>query len=138
MDDERQPVDDGEHVLRRIHRQYYREGLPLPINRGAFNPTEHDTTGLTVFRERFATPAETLSSVPEAKRGDYYVARLAVRELRARGLSVVPEPDPDGPPGHVVVPELSYPAYQADKKRLKEVQLELARLASADVVHRPG
>ena len=47
-------------------------------------------------------------------------------------------PDPQGPAGHAVIPELSWPAYQADKQRLKQVQLELAKLASAGIVYNPA
>jgi hypothetical protein len=53
-------------------------------------------------------------------------------------LTVLAAPDPSGPSGHAVIPELSWPAYQADKQRLKPIQLELARLASAELVHHPA
>jgi hypothetical protein len=52
-------------------------------------------------------------------------------------LTVVPEPDPNGPPGHAIIPELSWSAYQANKRRLKQVQVEMAKLASAAIVHPP-
>ncbi len=73
------------------------------------------------------------------KVGDYCIARLSVRDLRNLGLTVMPEPDSNGPPGHAVIPELSWPAYLADKQqRCKLILVELARLASADIVHQPG
>ena len=41
-------------------------------------------------------------------------------------------------PGHAVVPELGWDAYHADKQGWKPVLVELARLASADIVYQPG
>lgn len=137
MDDENQPVEDDEGVYRRIHRMYYQLGLPIPIQPASFRPNENDTTGISVFRERFGEPADTLSSVDVEKRKDYYLARLAVRDLRRLGLSVVPEPDRNGPRGHAVIPELSCKAYHADKQRMKQLLLELAKLASAAIVYSP-
>ena len=104
----------------------------------AFRPNQNDTTGLSVFRASFLRPEDTLANVEPAKRNDYYVVRLAVADLRALGLTVVAEPDPQGPPGHGVIPELSCVAYQADKARWKPVLFELAKLASAAIVHQPS
>src|SRR5437016_4203301 len=73
------------------------------------------------------SPADTLLSVEADKRNSYYVARIAVQDLHRLGLTVVPEPRPDGPPGHAIIPGLSWQAYQADKRRLKQVQVELAK-----------
>jgi hypothetical protein len=137
VDDQSSPVDDSEFVYRRVHRSFVDEALALPIQPAAFRPNPNDTTGLSVFRARFVQPADTLTAVPEAKRGEYVIARIAVRDLLRLGLSLKPDPDPDGPPGHAIIPELSWPAYSADKKHLKVVQLELATLASRDIVHRP-
>jgi hypothetical protein len=92
--DEREPVDTEEHVYRRIHRDHYQPPAVLVL---AFRPNQNDATGISVFRERFVKPADILAPVDEAKRGNYYVARLAVRDLRRLGLTVVPEPDPNGP-----------------------------------------
>ncbi len=136
--DEDQPIYANEFVYRRIHRTYYQAGLPLPVQPAAFRPSQRDTTGLSVFREFFVRPVDTLASVEASKRNDYYVARLAVQDLHRLGLTVVPEPDPSGPLGHAVIPELSWQAYQADKQRLKVLQVELAKLASAEIVHKPS
>jgi hypothetical protein len=135
---EHQPVDEGEFVYRRIHRTYYQAGLPIPIQLAAFRPNPSDTTGLSVFRAAFVQPEDTLARLDASKRNEYYIARIAVGDLQRLGLSVVPEPDPNGPRGHAVIPELSWQAYQADKQRLKRVLLELARLASTAIVHTPS
>jgi hypothetical protein len=92
----------------------------------------------SVFRARFVEPADTLVGVDADKRTSYYVAKLLVRDLRRLGLTVIPEPDPEGPAGHLVIPELSWKAYQANKRGLQEIQLELGRLASEGIVLRPS
>jgi hypothetical protein len=138
MDDPLQPVDESEFVYRRIHRSYYRDDLAIPTQPVAFRPNANDTTGLSVFRANLVRAEDTLANVDASKRSDYYVARLAVRDLRRLGLTVVPEPDPNGPPGHAVIPELSWQSYQANKHHLKQIQVELAKLASAAIAHRPG
>jgi hypothetical protein len=137
MQDELQPIEDSEFVYRRIPQKYYDPDLPVPIPAVAFRPNPIDTTGISMFRARFLTPAETLAGVDASKRNTY-VAGLAVSDLTRLGLTVIPEPDPKGPPGHSVIPELSWKAYQADKQRLKDIQLELAKLASGGIVHRPS
>jgi hypothetical protein len=136
--DERDPVDDGEYVYRRVHRAFLDPKLPIPIQLPAFRPTANDATGLSIFRAGFlATPQETLANVAADKAKDYYVARLAVRDLRKLGLTVVPDPVAGGPLGHAVIPELSWSAYQAQKQRWKPTLLDLAKLASADIVYSP-
>ncbi len=136
--DETDPVEDSEFVYRRIHPTFFDAALPIPVQREAFRPNQNDTTGLSVFRAGLAKPAEALANLDPAKAKDYYVARLAVRDLRKLGLTVGPEPVPGGPLGHAVIPDLSWPAYQAQKQHWKAILLELAKLASADIVHRPG
>jgi len=136
--DHHQPVSANEFVYRRIHRNFYDAQLSTPVQRVAFQPNKNDSTGLSVFRARFVQPVDTLANIEAAKQSDYYVARLAVQDLHRLGLTVVPEPDPGGPAGHAVFPELSWQAYQADKQRLKVIQVELAKLASAAIVHQPS
>jgi hypothetical protein len=136
--DQHDPVADDEFVYRRIHRSFYDAAISPPIRSEAFRPNNNDDTGLSVFRAWFVQPHETLTNIEAAKRNDYYVARLAVSDLKRLGLTTVPEPDPSGPPGHAVIPELSWQAYHASKKSLKVVQFELAKLASASIVLAPS
>jgi hypothetical protein len=133
--DEQQPVDASEFVYLRIPRIYYQAGLPIPIHPAAFRPNSNDTTGLSVFRAAFVQPADTIEA---GKRNNYYVVQIAVQDLHRLGLTVVPEPDPNGPLGHAIIPELSWQAYQADKQRMKQIQFELAKPASAALVHQPS
>ncbi len=129
MSDERSPVSLNEWVLRAIPNveHFYKP----PILRVAFEPNRNDTEGLSVFRERYTAAAEVARSLP--KRGDYHVVRLSVRELSELGLTVTPDPLAEGPRGHAIIPELSYPAFRADKRRLKAVQRRYAEMAN-----RPG
>ena len=94
MEDELQPVEDNEFVYRRVPKNFYDPGLPVPIPALAFRPNQKDVTGISVFRSRFVEPAETLTGVDADKRNAYLVAQLAVSDLKKLGLSVLPEPDP--------------------------------------------
>jgi hypothetical protein len=49
----------------------------------------------------------------------------------------VADPDPDGPVGHAIIPELALPVYEANKAHCKEIALMLATLASSAIVHPP-
>jgi hypothetical protein len=139
MSDQSQRVEETEFVLRRIHQQHVEEGAPFPILATGFRPTENDTTGISFFREKFLShPTVALSSVDAAKQNNYFLVRLAIRDIYPLELTMLPEPDPEGPPGHAVIPELSWSAYQADKDRLKKIQYELAKLACNGIVHRPS
>ena len=135
--DENDPVDDGEFVYRRIHPTFYDPSQPIPVRLLAFRPSEQDAAGLSVLRAQFARPQDVLANRDPAKMAGYYVARLAVRQLRALGLSVIPDPIPGGPAGHAVIPELACDSYQNNKKQWKPVLTELAKLASADIVLGP-
>ncbi len=133
--DEHDPVDDREFVYRRIHRTFFDSSLPIPIRVGAFRPNPNDTTGLSVVRADFGPPTTILAAIDPLRANEYHIAQLSVADLRRLGLSVIPDPVPSGPRGHAVIPELSWPAYQARKQALKLVLVELTKLASAKIVH---
>jgi hypothetical protein len=132
--DERSAVDPNEIVLRRIHRTNFKADLPTPILRCEFEPKPRDTDGLSLYRQIILTPQELANAGRSA--GNCYIAAVAVKDLLAMGLSVVPTPG--DLPGHVSIPELSFGAFKADKARSKELQLALARLASRSIVLRPA
>ena len=135
--DENEPVDEREFIYRRIAPLYYDAGLTISVQREAFRPTANDSTGLSVLRALFARPEDTLGNLDPQKAKEYYVARLAVRELRNLGLTVVPDPMPTGPPGHAVIPEMTHASYRGRKQHWQSICVELAKLASTDIVHRP-
>jgi hypothetical protein len=131
------PVEPDEFVLRRVHRNNFNGGLPVPIKRCEFEPKERDEDGLSVYRERILSAQQLVEAAVAQGRsaGDFYVARIKVEELLKMGLTVVPTVG--DLPGHASIPELSYAAFRADKKRSKEIQLALAGLASRDICLRP-
>jgi len=134
---ERDPVDSAEYVLRRVpnHVQYVNLNLPQSVQSEAFRPNDKDGHGISVFRELFISAQDLAMKSP--KEGDYYVVRLAVADLATLSLSVEPDPQVDGLPGHSLVPELKYGAKGDAKNRERELRLELARLASQNVVFHP-
>ena len=68
------------------------------------------------------------------KPGEYYVTCLSVRVLNERlGLSVIPDADENQPRGHALIPEIN--ASNTRDPRSKEIQRELAKLASRSIVH---
>ncbi|MCI0465084.1 MAG: hypothetical protein L0Z62_49820 [Gemmataceae bacterium] len=128
-------IGPDEFILRRIHKSSYDPGLPIPINFAGFRPTRHDTKGLSVFRAKYTSAVEVAAA--GRKPGEYCVVRLPVQALYALQLTVVPDEQPEGPRGHALIPELNVTACEQDKKRLRDVQRELARLAGLDIVHFP-
>jgi hypothetical protein len=135
--DERDPVEDGEFVYRRIHQNAVDLQAQTAIQIPSFRPNQNDVSGLSVFRAAFVQPAETLSRIDPNRAKEYYVVRLSVRDLRNLGLTVIPDPDSAGPLGHALIPELSWKTYIADKLRWKPILVQLAKLASAAIVHCP-
>lgn len=136
--DESAPVSVDEEVYRRIpaNSDYYVPSLPVPIQRVAFRPNERDVDGLSVFRTSFVSAQELANS--GRKPGNYYITQLSVRAIVDLGLTLVPDPQEDQLPGHCLIPELSFDAAEQDKNRSKEIQRELAKIASKYVVHSPG
>lgn len=122
----------GRFVLRRVPAIRLSGGV---VHRDAFGPTAQDATGISVYREETYrdNPQAILADVPEAKRGTYFVVRVAVESLAALGLSVA---DEDATlPGHAVIPELSRPAREANRPWANEIQAKLA--AACEVVYSP-
>ena len=69
--------------------------------------------------------------------GVYYVTRLRVHDIIQLGLTVVSDPQSDQPPGHAVIPELSFAEMKKDKKKSKGLQRALAELAGRSIAHVP-
>jgi hypothetical protein len=130
-------VDQGESLLRRIPRNadYYDPSVSVSITPHAFRPNQQDTDGISLFRKA-AISREALSET--GRKPPYIVASVKARDLRDLGLSIISTVDDSGIPGHVVVPELSWDAYQSNKQSLKELTKKLAELASTDVYNPMG
>jgi hypothetical protein len=137
MKAEDEPISDDEFVLRLIHPRYFSVNLGIPIHPEAFRPLDSGEEGISVFRAACATPAQVLGVVAQEKRSLFYVARLAVSELKGLGLSVKPDRI-EAVPGHAIIPEINTSDYRQNKLFWKGVQKKLAELASKEIVHRPG
>src|SRR5262245_16631952 len=133
---ESDPIALDEFVLRRIHKNQFIASNPTPVQRNAFEPKPADTKGISVYREAIVTAAQIAAA--GAKAGEYYVARLALRDLHALGLSIIADPQAGELPGHCAIPELNWQSFQQNKQRSKELQRELAKVASLEIVHRPS
>ena len=90
------------------------------------------------YSAAFVQSVDTLANVDPDKQNDYYVARLSVRDLQNLGLTVVADPDPNGPAKHALIPELNWTAYLANKEHWKSIPTALANLAGTAVVHQPS
>ena len=107
----------------------------MPVTRSAFAPNRNDTGGLSVFRRLFVSPEQVAKAGTNVK--GYYVAELKHGDIRALSLTVKPDPQEDELPGHSLVPELRFPHDKKEQLKQKEVQLELAKLASRRIVYSP-
>jgi hypothetical protein len=140
MDAPQADISPDEYVLRRVHKNHYTAGLPVPVQKAAARPTEADTDGLSVYLERsyHNNPSGILAQVDEAKRGSYYVARVRVAELVALGLHVRLAEGPEHLPGHCVIPELTREAYDNDQTgRVTDHVLAIAKLLGQDIIYSP-
>jgi hypothetical protein len=115
-------VDDDEFIYRRIPMQpaYYDphfDSTPSPL---AFKPIKNDTTGVSVSRALFKTPAE----VARNERGKrYYVAKLRVGDLRRRGIRVEAKPIRPHDLGHAEITSLTWDTRKTQQAEEFMVQL---------------
>ncbi len=146
--DENSPVSTEERILRRVlnDEEYYDPSSEiLPVTPEAFRPTKWDLTGISVFRRLFIEPQDAANGGTNIK--GYYVAQLLAGEIIDGGMTVEPDPidgeDPSYLPGHTAIPEINYIDFKdktnkEKKDKIKELQLELAILASKDIVYTPN
>lgn len=134
MTDQQDPISPDEYVLRRIpkDKSRYNPSLPEPVQRIAFEPSKWDVDGISVFRELFVS-ADALVKAGTNNNG-YCVTRLSVSELIALGLTIVPDPRNEQPPGHAIIPELSISEWNQNKTKCKEIQRKLAKLAGMNII----
>ncbi len=128
------PVNERESLLRRIPNQpsHYDSKQHLPITRVAFEPSQKDTDGISVFRELFSSASQVAQGARTPN--DCYVASIYARRFFSLDLSVVPDPDPNQPRGHALVREIHT---KMDKKLRKELGKKLADIASENIVFSP-
>lgn len=137
MKDESDPVSPDEFILRRIPNlpNYINMELPMPVVRGAFGPSSSDIDGLSVYRENFVSAQDVAEDGNNL--AGYYVVRLRAQDIFNLGMDLIPNPINGQLPGHTLIPELSLIAKKADRNKYKDLTLELAKLASNDIVYSP-
>lgn len=142
--DENSPVSDDESILRRIvnSEDYYNASLEVPVTPTAFRPTSKDTSGISIYRRKFVEPQNVANAGTNPN--GYYVAQLDVSDINQKGVTAIPVPldetDPSYLPGHSEIPEINcedYKASKENKKKIKALQVELAILASKDIIYTP-
>lgn len=138
---ESDPVSPAECILRAIPNtaDYFKLNLGIrSVAPYAFKPhKERDPDGLSFFREDFVSPRRVAHACghPNGAR----VARLKVADLVLLGLAVQANPLETELPGHVILPEMNFPASKAKatKRRIDDLQQKLAALASKDIAYTP-
>ena len=101
-----EPIDDDELLFRRVpvSAGWYRPDQAPALEAEAFRPNKSDSTGVSLFREKYTT-------IEQAARGrpgkSYYVAVLRAGDLRNAGMKVDPRPL-EGSPGHAEIGNLTY------------------------------
>lgn len=97
---------------------------------------DKEPEGISVYLESCTTPAALATAIAGRR---YYVARLTVADFTRLGLNVVPNEDGDrlGLRGHCVVPELNSDYSIYSKDRSKEIEDQLAIVASENIVYCP-
>jgi hypothetical protein len=126
------PISDDEFLYRRIPKSqgWYQPDKSPPVNLSAFNPTEEDTSGLSMERANSLEHPEFMTAVQMAQgrspRG-YVVAVLLVKSLRELGVQIVPRTEGAGP-GHVELPDLTY------ENRRSDASMQIKRVLSLAVI----
>ncbi len=124
------PLDPAESLYRRVQEKDFDPAKSPYPEHLAFRPNEHDTDGISLFRERM-TEAKGIA-LARAKPGKrYYVAEIPVSEFHRLGLTVATDdlrpPTVSDPidPTHVVIPELNAATRREDRTR--DLAQQLAR-----------
>lgn len=133
------PIQDGELLYRRVHKDRFRNQKTPYISPTAFEPRtsgrEPDTDGISLFRaDCLERPQHLLNSIADPdKRAANGIVAVSVAELHDLNLSVVSTPREDIV-GHVSIPELSAAAMlnPETKEQCRIWMLELAKISSRD------
>jgi len=137
--DENAEIDPSEFLLRRVLNRDSDIDLNLarPVSGNAFNPNQHDTDGLSLFRKQFVSPEEVAASGRNPL--GYYVVQVQAAEILELGVTLEPDPQPDTLPGHTLIPELTH---NTQKQTKRDLRGKLAQLVNQDpesrIILRPG
>lgn len=136
MKNEAEPITDDEWLLRRVHRDAFKNDRSPTHSPRAFAPRtkgkDPDDEGISLYREAcLESVGQVLANVSEEKRGDNGIVRIQVKDIKELGLTVRADHD-DRVPGHVVIPELNASAYANSKSSLTPTLEHLASICSED------
>jgi len=145
-------VRSEELLLRRIlpRKLYYRATSAPPIQETAFWPGPRDRDGLSLFRRRSEAFAHFLDewefkaacTHPDANlRENCGVCAVLAEAARDIGLEVRPDPIVPDDPGHVVLPQINFPAFDGSIEGRRRILVwvgQLIELASQRILIAPG
>lgn len=120
MSDGTEPIADDEILFRRIPQVWYDPAVDSCPTPQAFKPLKQDTTGLSVYRAKYADPARVVN--PRNK--PFFIASIRASDLRENGMEVVQRPIPPDGIGHAEIVTLTY-----DNRRSKEAREQMQMLA---------
>ena len=138
LKDESEPISDDEWLVRRVRYDRFRDHKQPYVSPGAFEPrtggAQPDEEGISLYRlSCLGSVQPILDFVADpVKQSEVGFVQVNVSELSAIGLTVRPDKD-DDLKGHVVIPELSAPAFRDAKgarKVCREKMMQIAKLAS--------
>ncbi len=144
MKAETEPITPDEWLLRIVWHERFRSAKVPLVSPAAFEPrgptTRHpDHTGISLYRLAcLARPADVLANLTADKRPLNGVVGVQLLDLIAPGLTAVIETELIGAnggqpiPGHVIVPELRWELFAAQRPLFTPILLALATAASRD------
>jgi len=136
MSQGRNPSGEEGFVLRRVHKNQCSAKDPFKILPVGFRPTRDDVDGISVNLANEISPEELAAAARKPE--ECYVVRIPIQLLKKLGLTLDHgSSDPHDQKGHMVIPQLSLSEYEKNKDKLKEIQIELARVATQNIVYRP-
>lgn len=121
-----EPIGDDELLLRRIpmSMEWYNPQEQV-VHEDAFLPTKADHDGLSLMRAKFCTAADLSARGRPGKQ--YYVAQFRAADIRAQGIELQADPQPDNP-GHALLPQMTR-NNRKDDETLERARI-LARLVT--------
>ena len=137
MKSESESIAEDEWLIRLVWETRVTDKTPV-IEQNSFEPRKDETDGISFFRAAcLADPADALAVIAEDKRPRYAIVQVPVVVMNQLGLIVAMAPI-ERVAGHVVLANLNWTAYKADKKRFTPIMRRLAEVASRNILRRPG
>ncbi|MBL8876406.1 MAG: hypothetical protein JNM86_11480 [Phycisphaerae bacterium] len=113
------PIQSDEIILRRVQEDQMGSGNPRwPLPDGFSPHRTNDGDGLSVYREKYHTPAQVAGFRTKGSKPTW-IARLRAKSITDLGLTLKPDPreSEDGlpaRPGHALIVEMNTPSRKSD------------------------